>query len=88
MALSRPQRASLLQCMTVIDDSDPVLLLVRQPSPLFFPVRAGRASFKPERKKGKISGLTGTRNRDKVYKTCIENDEGLVMESLHIGQKQ
>lgn len=80
-----PQRVSYLQCIVVINGSDPVLVLVKQPSPLCSPVRAGRASFKLQRKEGKMSGLTDTRKRDNVCKTCIEYDEGLVMESLHLG---
>lgn len=54
VALPCPQRVSYLQCMVVINGSDPVLVLVKQPSPLCSPVRAGRASFKLQRKKGKI----------------------------------
>lgn len=74
MTLLCPHRVSHLWYMAMIDDSDPVFVLVRQPSPLCFPVRAGGASFKLRRKKGKMSGLTDTRNRENVYKTCIEND--------------
>lgn len=81
MALSYPQRVSHLWCMAVINDSARALVLGKQPSPLCFPVRAGRASSNLQRKKEEISGLTDSRNRDKVYKTCIEYDEGLVMES-------
>lgn len=80
MALSYPQRVSHLWCMAVINDSAPALVLGKQPSPLGFPVRAGRASASLQRKK-EISGLSDSRNRDKVYKTCIEYGEGLVMES-------
>lgn len=67
--------------MAVINGSDPVLVLLKQPRPLCFPVRA---SFKLQRKKGDIFGLTGTRNRENVCKTCVEYDEGLEMESLHL----
>lgn len=88
MALSCPQSVSHLWCMAVINGSDPVLVLVKQPSALCFPVRAARASFKLLRKKGKTSGLTDTRNRENVCKTCIDYDDGLVMESLHLCQKQ
>lgn len=85
MALPCPQRVCHLPCMAVINDFDLVLVLVKQPSPLCFPVRAARTSFKLQRQKGEMSGLTDTRNRENVCKSCIEYDERLMMESLHLG---